>query len=135
MSQNRDIQKVDFLEWHYVATVPASVLMRGIHPLKIFKMADIQGGMPLITTLARDMASAFWCQIIANHGVSRQVAVMLFWLSQPSVCLYSVATCYCKESLLKLFTNGTLHTLISSRQHHVSMHVSVFNQFTQLNYK
>jgi hypothetical protein len=33
--------------------------MRGIHPLKIFKMADIQGRMPLITTLARDMASAF----------------------------------------------------------------------------
>jgi hypothetical protein len=58
----------------------ASVLMRGIHPLIIFKMADIQGGMPLISTLARMM----------NHGVA---AVTPFWLSSPSVCLYSVIRC------------------------------------------
>ena len=32
--------------------------MRGIHPLVIFKMADVQGGMPLISALARMM----------NHG-------------------------------------------------------------------
>jgi hypothetical protein len=28
------------------AMVLASALMRGIHPLIIFKMADVQGGMP-----------------------------------------------------------------------------------------
>ena len=42
--------------------VLASALMREIHPftpLIIFKMADVQGGMPLISALARTMASAF----------------------------------------------------------------------------
>ena len=34
------------------AMVLASVLMTAIHPLIIFKMASVQGGMPLISVLA-----------------------------------------------------------------------------------
>jgi hypothetical protein len=41
------------------AMVLACALVRGIHPLIIFKIADIQGGMPLKRALARTMASAF----------------------------------------------------------------------------
>jgi hypothetical protein len=37
----------------------AGARLRGINPLKIFKMADIQGVMLLISALARPMASAF----------------------------------------------------------------------------
>jgi hypothetical protein len=55
-------------------------------PPKIFKSDGRSGGwMPLIITLVRNMATAFWWQIIANHGVA---AVMLFWLSRHSVCGY-----------------------------------------------
>jgi hypothetical protein len=36
--------------------VLASALMSGIHPLTMFKMADVQGVMPLISALARTMA-------------------------------------------------------------------------------
>jgi hypothetical protein len=42
------------------AMVLASARRRGIHPLIIFKMADVQGGgMLLKRALARTMASAF----------------------------------------------------------------------------
>ena len=57
--------------------VLASALMRGIHPLKIFKMADVQGGnvMPLISALAEDHGVSI---LMTNRGVA---AVPLFWLS------------------------------------------------------
>jgi hypothetical protein len=51
-------------------------------PLKIFKMADVQGECLLHFDQWR---------IIANHGVA---VVTLFWLSRPSVCLYSVTIVY-----------------------------------------
>jgi hypothetical protein len=37
------------------------------------------------------MASAFWCRIIVNHGVT---AVMLFWLSRPSVYVRVSILCF-----------------------------------------
>ena len=62
------------------AKVLASALMRGIHPLIIFKMADVQGGTPLIRALARTMASAF---LMTNHGV----AAVAFFLAESTFCV------------------------------------------------
>ena len=45
--------------------------MRGIHPLVIFKMADVQGGMPLISALARMM----------NDGVAAVMPELNFCVS------------------------------------------------------
>ena len=45
--------------------------MRGIHPLVIFKMTDIQGGMPLISALARMM----------NDGVAVVMPELTFCVS------------------------------------------------------
>ena len=45
--------------------------MRGIHPLVIFKMADVQGGMPLISALARMM----------NDGVAAVMPELTFCVS------------------------------------------------------
>jgi hypothetical protein len=73
--QNRDYTDAPLLGFSYDFAVTAirlrnadpmvlaSALMRGIHPLIIFKMGDVQGGggggVPLISALARTMASAF----------------------------------------------------------------------------
>jgi hypothetical protein len=59
------------------AMVLGSARLRGIHPLILFKMADIQGGKPLKRALARTMASAFDDESWRGSGYS----------SQPSVCL------------------------------------------------
>ena len=45
--------------------------MRGIHPLVIFKMADVQGGVPLISALARMM----------NDGVAAVMPELTFCVS------------------------------------------------------
>jgi hypothetical protein len=85
--------------------VLASALIRGIHPLIIFKLVDIQGGTFLISALARTMASAFddeswhgssklcffwWvdllCVSILWHGGQlqgvRRLQVSIMWLGQ-----------------------------------------------------
>jgi hypothetical protein len=65
------------------AMVLGSACLRGIHPLILFRMANVQGGMPLKHALARTMASAFWWWIMAWQR-----------LLELTFCVpYSVATC------------------------------------------
>jgi hypothetical protein len=65
------------------AMVLASARLRGIHPLIIFKMADVQGGMPLKRALARTMASAFWWWIIAWQRLLESTLCVPYSVSWP----------------------------------------------------
>jgi hypothetical protein len=51
-----------------------------------YKWWTSRGWMPLISALVRTIYGI--SILMMNHGMA---AVMVFWLSQPSVCLYSVA--------------------------------------------
>ena len=70
--------------WHNrcngVAMVLASTLIRGIHPLKIFKMVDVQGGMNASQNHTGNIGNSI---LMVNLGDGSS-----FSLSRPSVCLY-----------------------------------------------
>ena len=64
-----------------LVTLWRSPVGKGIHPPENSQNGGHSGvWMPLVNALARNMASAFWWRIIANHGV---VAVSFFnWVDQ-----------------------------------------------------
>jgi hypothetical protein len=70
--------------WHNrcntVTMVLASAFMKATTPWWYSKCRTFRRRMHLITALARNMAKAFWWQIIESHGV---VAVAIFWFESP----------------------------------------------------
>jgi hypothetical protein len=69
--------------------VLASALMRGIHPLKIFKMADVQGGWRV--------ATAFWWRIMACSYASP---------AEPTFCMS--LTLFCGNVPISRMSRGFL---------------------------
>ena len=89
MTQNRDYTEGRLLGFSYDfgvtvirhqnadAMILASARMRGIHPLIIFKMAGVQGGMPLKSAPARRRGSGYAFLTESTFCVSYSVPVAL----------------------------------------------------------